>query len=116
MNITTRIARIESMIGNKETSAVLLQEPVDASEEAWDVFEQKARDAMKNGQAVVIHSAGTPANRHIVGAIYQPDGFSAQLCFLNLITADDRRYKTRLDQIVAEVQGSTLPVVRGVSA
>lgn len=113
MTITNRIARIESMIGKNEVSAILLQEPSDASEEAWDTFEQKACDAMKDGHSVVIHSSGAQANRHIVGAIYQPDGFSAQLCFLSLIPADDRRYKSRLEQIIAEAQGTTLPIVRG---
>lgn len=71
---------------------------------------------MKNGQSVVIHSSGAPANRYIAGAIYRPDGFSARLCFLSLIPSDDRRYKTRLDQIITEVQGTPLPIVKRVPA
>ena len=116
MTITNRIARLESVIGKNKSSAVLLQEPSDFSEKAWKAFEQKARDAMKNGQSVVIHSSGATANRYIAGAIYQPDGFSAQLCFLSLMPSDDRRYKSRLDQMIAEAQGSTLPIVKRVPA
>ena len=115
MNIRNRIEKIEAVIKQSSKAAVLLREPAeDADKEAHSTFEAAIAEAHTAGHTVVVHTSGKEPRQRIAGVIYESDSFSAMCTLMAHSPATDGRSKDKLCQIIAAVQGTTLPVVSEV--
>lgn len=113
MTLLHRIQKIEEQVHLMSIGAVLLREPAkESGEEARDAFEVAIAVALAAGHQVVVHTANKEPNRRIAGVIYESDGFVAFLELAAHIPATDGRSKNKLSQIIAEAQGTTLPIVK----
>ena len=116
MTLLHRIQKIEEQVHQMSIGAVLLREPAkESGEEARDAFEVAIAVALAAGHQVVVHTASKEPNRRIAGVIYESDGFVAFLELAAHIPATDGRSKNKLSQIIAEAQGTSLPVVKEVN-
>lgn len=113
MTLKTRIQKIEQVVKQSASGAVLLREPVDGDDR--ESFESALAQAIEAGHQVVVHTANKEPNRRIAGVIYEPDGFVAFLALAAHSPATDGHSKDRLAQIIRESQGSTLPIVPTVT-
>ena len=115
MNILSRIEKLEALIQQSATGAILLREPSeDDGNEARATFENELSQAIEAGHQVVVHTFGKYPYLRIAGVIYESDAFAALCTLMAHTPATDGRSKDKLCQIIAEAQGSTLPVVREV--
>lgn len=115
MKLLNRIEKIEATLRNQSAGAVLLCEPApDANDAAWEQFSADVSAAQDAGQKVIVRASGAPTIHRLAGVIYEPDDFSALLALLAYTPADDGRSKDRLHQLIKQVQGTSLPVVREV--
>ena len=116
MTLLHRIQIIEEQVHQMSIGAVLLREPAEeAGEEAREALEAAIAEALAAGHQVVVHTANKEPNRRIAGVIYEPDGFVAFLALAAHTPATDGRSKSKLSQIIAEAQGTSLPVVKEVN-
>lgn len=113
MTLKTRIQKIEQVVKQSASGAVLLREPVDGDDH--ESFESALAQAIEAGHQVVVHTANKEPNRRIAGVIYEPDGFVAFLSLAANSPSTDGRSKNKLSQIILEAQGTTLPIVKGVN-
>lgn len=115
MSIHTRISKIEAALTNHAAGAVLLHEPSPNDDgEAQATFDCELAKAIEAGHQIVIHTYGKEPNRRIGGVIYESEAFAAWCALMAHTPATDGRSKDKLCQIINEVQGTTLPVFRGV--
>ncbi len=112
MTMLHRIKEIEATIQQLATGAKLLHEPAeDAGKEAREAFDNELAKAVEAGHQVVVHTFGKYPYLRIAGVIYESDKFNALTALLAHTPATDGRSKNKLCQIIAEAQGTTLPVV-----
>lgn len=115
MKLLNRIEKIEATLRNQSAGAVLLCEPAsDANDAAWEQFSADVSAAQDAGQKVIARASGAPVIRRLAGVTYESDDFLALLALLADTPADDGHSKNRLCQIIEQVQGTSLPVVREV--
>lgn len=115
MTLLHRIKKIEDQIQQSTAGAILLHEPAeDTNKEAREAFDNELAKAIEAGRQIVIHTSGKEPNRRIGGVIYEASGFNAFLALAAHTPATDGRSKDKLCQIIADAQGTTLPVVREV--
>jgi glyceraldehyde-3-phosphate dehydrogenase/erythrose-4-phosphate dehydrogenase len=112
MTLKYRIQKVEQAVKQSAIGAVLLHEPADGDDRK--AFDNAITEALNAGHQIVVHASGTVPNRRIAGVIYESDGFNAMMTMLAHTPATDGRSKNKLSQILAEAQGTTLPIIRTV--
>lgn len=112
MNIIARIRRIEAAI-QPAHGAIVLHEPApDASAEAREAFEHELTSALESGATVIVRRNGTDRLRR-PGVTYVDNDLDALLH--KLAATPSSTHKDALSELIASLQGTTLPVVREVS-
>jgi hypothetical protein len=112
MTLKFRIKKVEPAAKQSAIGAVLLHEPADGNDH--EAFDTAMTEALKVGHQVVVHTSGTAPNQRIAGVIYEANGFNAMMTMLAHTPATDGRSKNRIEQILAEAQGTTLPIIQTV--
>ncbi len=113
MTISKRIEKIEALIKAPPGALLLSEPPPDAPEAAFDDQATKVANALLQEAAVIVIRNGSGRLRR-PGVIYVDDDFNGLSVLLANSAATDGRSRNKLSQIIAEVQGSSLPVVREV--
>lgn len=113
MTIAKRIEKIESLIKVPPGALLLREPPLDVPEAAFDDHATKVANALLQEAAVIVIRNGSDRLRK-PGVIYVDDDFNGMTALLAHTPATDGRSKNKLSQIIAEVQGSALPVIQGV--
>ncbi|MBK8319974.1 MAG: hypothetical protein IPL05_16070 [Betaproteobacteria bacterium] len=115
MTLLHRIKKIEDQTQHLSAGAVLLREPAeDSCREAREAFDTELAKAIEAGHQVVVHTSGKYPCLRIAGVIYESGAFDAMCALMAHTPATDGRSKNKLCQIIAEAQGTTLPIVREV--
>jgi TRAP-type mannitol/chloroaromatic compound transport system substrate-binding protein len=115
MTLLHRIKKIEDQIQPLAAGAILLHEPAeDAGKEAREAFDTELAKAIEAGHQVIVHTSGKYPCLRIAGVIYESGAFDAMCALMAHTPATDGRSKNKLCQIIAEAQGTTLPIVREV--
>ncbi len=111
MTILNRLKKIETTMQQSSAGAVLLREPAgDAGQEARKAYEAAVSEALTAGQRVIVRTAGTSQRQNSGNIRYEESDFGALCSLLGALPANGGG--TQLDQIIASVQGTPLPVVR----
>lgn len=112
MTLKSRIQKVELIVKQSASGAVLLREPANGDDRM--PFDTAIAQAIEAGHQVIVLATVEPTRR-ISGVIYAANEFEAQLALAANTPATDGHSKDRLAQIIRESQGSSLPVVKTVT-
>ena len=113
MTIARRIEIIETLIKTAPGAVLLREPPVDAPEADHADHAAQVAEALQQDAVVIVIRNGIYRPRR-AGEIYTDDSFNAVLAVLTNTPGQNGK-GDRLAEILADVQGSTLPTFREVS-